>query len=110
MIFEVRLAFVLGFFALWALLGLLPWVAASLWRRGRGVMLALPLAIAGGAAGGVTVPLAGADDARGFLLSLGTAFLGGALACLLGIRLATTETRSPSHSRPPTQDDRPDQP
>jgi uncharacterized membrane protein YeaQ/YmgE (transglycosylase-associated protein family) len=88
MTFEVRLAFLLAFFALWALLGFLPWTIAAVVRRGRGVLLALPLAVVGGAAGGVIVPAAGADDERGFLLSLATAFLGGALLSVVGILLA----------------------
>ncbi len=88
MTFEVRLAFLLGFFAVWTFLGVLPWLIVATWRHGRGVILALPLAMAGGAAGGVLVPFLGADDVRGFLLSLFTASLGGALACLLGVYLA----------------------
>jgi len=89
---EARLAFLLFFFLVWGVLGLLPWVAAALWRRGRGVLLALPLAPLGGMGAGVLTPLLGADDARGFLLSLAMAFLGGALATAAGVfleRLAT---------------------
>lgn len=88
MTFEARLAFLLGFFALWAILGFLPWLVAAVVRRGRGVLLALPLAVAGGAAGGVLVPAVGARDERGFLISLATAFIGGALLSLLGVLLA----------------------
>ena len=88
MTFEVRLAFLLAFFALWALLGFLPWTVAAVARRGRDVLPALPLALAGGAAGGVLVPTVGADDARGFLISLPTAFLGGALLSAFGVWLA----------------------
>ncbi len=88
MTFEVRLAFLLGFFAIWTFLGMLPWLVVAIVRRVRGVILALPLAQAGGAAGGVLIPFLGADNVRGFLLSLFTAGLGGALACLLGVYLA----------------------
>lgn len=88
MTFEVRLAFLLGLFALWAILGFLPWLVAAVVRRGRGVLLALPLAVAGGAAGGVLVPAVGARDELGFLISLATAFIGGALLSLLGVLLA----------------------
>jgi hypothetical protein len=88
MTFEVRLAFLLAFFALWTLLGFLPWTIAAVVRRGRDVLPALPLAIAGGAAGGVLVPTVGADDARSFLVSLATSFLGGAFLSVLGIWLA----------------------
>jgi hypothetical protein len=92
---EARAAFLAFFFVVWALLGLLPWVAAALWRRGRGVLLALPLALLAGAAGGVAVPLAGADDARGFLFSLGAALLAGGLATALGVWLEGGLVRRP---------------
>lgn len=88
MTFEARLAFLLGFFALWAILGFLPWLIAAVVRSGRGVLLALPLAVAGGAAGGVLVPAAGVRDERGFLISLATAFIGGVLLSAIGILLA----------------------
>ena len=87
MTFEVRLAFLLAFFLIWTFLGFVPWLVIAIARRGRGVILALPLAIAGGAAGGVIVPFAGADDARGFLISLASAFSAGLLASLAGVYL-----------------------
>ncbi len=84
---EARLGFLLSFFLVWGLLGLLPWVAAALWRRGRGVVLALPLAPLGGMGAGVLTPLLGAEDARGFLLSLGMALVGGAFFTAVGMWL-----------------------
>ena len=87
MTFEVRVALLLLLSALWALIGFLSWTVAAVARRGRGVLLALPLAVAGAAAAGALVPVAGLRDELGFFLSLGTAFLGGALASLLGILL-----------------------
>ena len=87
MTFEVRLAFLLGFFIIWCFLGMLPWLVVAIVRRGRGVILALPLALAGGAAGGVLVPALGTDDAAGFLISLGAAMAGGLLASLIGVLL-----------------------
>ncbi len=84
---ESRLAFLVFFFLLWGLLGLLPWVGAALGKGGRGVLLALPLAPLGGMGAGALTPLAGADDAHGFLLSLGSAFMGGAFATGVGIWL-----------------------
>jgi len=71
----------------WGILGFIPWVVLAVLRRGRGVLIALPLAIAGGAGGGVLVPAAGAKDETGLLLSLGTAFVGGLALALLGLRL-----------------------
>ncbi|HZP26015.1 MAG TPA: hypothetical protein VFB90_03110 [Dehalococcoidia bacterium] len=87
MTFEARLAFLLGFFAIWMFLGMLPWLLVAIVRHGRGVIFALPLALAGGAAGGVLAPALGADDARGFLLSLAAAAGGGLLASLIGVLL-----------------------
>jgi len=77
MTFEARLIFVLLFFALWALLGFLPWSFAAVIRRGRHVLPALPLALAAASLAGVLVPLLGPRDVTGFLLSIATAFVGG---------------------------------
>jgi hypothetical protein len=85
---EARLAFVLFFFAVWCFLGLVPWAVAAVVARGRGALPALPLALAAASAAGVAVPLVGLDDATGFFLSLGTALLAGAIAAVVGIRLA----------------------
>jgi len=86
--FEARLAFVLAFFALWCLLGLLPWAAAAVLTRGRDALLALPPALAAAAAAGVLLPALGLRDERGFLLSLLAAPAGSALATALTIVLA----------------------
>lgn len=77
MTLDLKIAFLLFFFGLWSFLGILPWLVVAIARRGHGALLALPLALAGGCAGGVVLPLLGADDARGFLVSLGTATAGG---------------------------------
>ena len=87
MTLEARLAFILFFFALWCALGLIPWALAAVVSRGRGALPALPLALAGAAAAGVLVPLVGLRDATGFLISLATAFAGGAIASILGAAL-----------------------
>lgn len=87
MTLEARLAFVLFFFALWCGLALLPWAAAAVISRGRGALAALPLALAGGAAGGVLVPLLGLRDATGFLLSVPAALLAASLASAAGVAL-----------------------
>ncbi len=88
MTFEARLIFVLLFFALWTFLGFLPWSFAAVIRRGRHVLLALPLALAAASLAGVLVPLLGARDETGFLLSIATAFLGGLLGTVAGVALA----------------------
>ena len=88
MTFEARLAFVLIFFALWAFLGFLPWSFAAVIRRGRHVLPALPLAMATASLAGVLVPLLGARDVGGFLVSIAAAFAGGVLGTVGGIALA----------------------
>ena len=87
MTFEARLIFVLLFFALWAFLGFLPWSFAAVIRRGRHVLLSLPLALAAACLAGVLVPLIGARDETGFLLSIAAAFLGGVLGTAFGVAL-----------------------
>ncbi len=88
MTFEARLIFVLLFFALWGFLGFLPWSLAAVIRRGRHVLPALPLAVTTSSLAGVLVPLLGARDLTGFLVSIGTAFAGGVLATVAGVVLA----------------------
>ena len=85
---EARIAFLIFFFGVWCFLGLFPWAAAAVLTRGRGALLALPLALAGAAAGGVLVPALGLRDATGFSISLVTALAGSALASAGGIALA----------------------
>jgi hypothetical protein len=75
-------------FIMWAILGFIPWLVLAVLRRGRGVLIALPLAVAGGAGGGVLVPAAGARDETGLLLSLVTAVVGGFALSLVDLRLA----------------------
>lgn len=88
MTFEARLIIVLLLFALWGFLGLLPWSFAAVLRRGRQVLPALPLAIGLAGLAGVLVPLLGARDATGFLVSIGAAFAGGVAGTAGGIALA----------------------
>ena len=63
----------------WALLGVIPWLVISARRQGRGMLLLLPLAAAGGIGGGVLSPALGFRDVPGLLLSLLFA-VGGGLA------------------------------
>ena len=87
MTFEVRAALLIVLFGIWGVLGMFPWMATAILRRGEGVLLSLPLAIVGGTAGGVLVPAVGLRDEYGFLLSLLTAFLSGFLFSTIGIAL-----------------------
>ena len=92
---DLDIIFLALLFIMWAVLGFLPWLALALIRRGRRVLIALPLAIVGGAGGGVLVPAAGARDETGLVLSLGTAIVGGLALALLGLRLSRIVGRGP---------------
>jgi hypothetical protein len=92
---DLDIIFLALLFIMWAILGFLPWVVLAVLRRGRGVLIALPLAVAGGAGGGVLVPAAGAKDETGLFLSLGTALVSGLVLALLGLRLSRIVTREP---------------
>ena len=85
MIWQWRLAFVLFFFLCWCVLGLLAWAIAAVASRGRGALLALPVALAAASAAGVLVPMFGQRDVTGFVISLGTATLGGAVGAIAGL-------------------------
>jgi uncharacterized membrane protein YeaQ/YmgE (transglycosylase-associated protein family) len=85
---EARLAFILFFFLVWCVLGVIPWTVAAVMTRGRGALLGLPLALAGAAAAGVFVPLVGLRDTTGFFLSLPAALVGGAVASVAGIAVS----------------------
>jgi hypothetical protein len=73
---------------LWAALGTVCWLAATVARRGRGVLPALPLAALGGLAGGLLVPALGRRDGVGLLVSLLAAVIGGLAFAAAGFRLA----------------------
>jgi hypothetical protein len=110
--FEARLAFIVAFLLIWCVIGLLPWAAAAILTRGRGAALALPLCLAAACAFGVAVPALGARDATGFFVSLGTAFIGSALASvagtIIGQWLAPVRTSSAAPgSLPRRRQDRP---
>lgn len=86
--FEARLAFILFFFFVWCVLGLIPWAIAAVIVRGRGALLALPLALAAACVLAVLVPLTGLRDATGFFLSLPAALLGATAGATAGIALS----------------------
>jgi hypothetical protein len=86
--FEARLAFIAFFLLCWCVLGLIPWALSAVWVRGRGALLALPLALTAASAAGVIVPLLGQRDAKGYFLSLGTALVGSAIGSAAGIAVS----------------------
>jgi hypothetical protein len=92
---DLDIIFLALLFIMWAVLGFIPWLALAVLRRGRGVLIALPLAVAGGAVGGVLVPAAGARGETSLFLSLGTALVGGLALALLGLRLSRIVARAP---------------
>ena len=77
----------LGILALWGAVALVPWYVLLIARRGRGVYVALPIAVAAGMAGGALVPAFGGKDAFGFGISLPAALAAGAAASLLATQL-----------------------
>ena len=104
MTIEARLAFIAFFLLCWCLLGLIPWAISAVRVRGRGAILALPLALAGACAGGVLVPLLGQRDLVGFLISLLTALIGSAAASFAGITFARRiSAAGPASPRPAPQ-------
>jgi hypothetical protein len=88
MTFEARLAFIVFFFLCWTVVALLPWAAVAVAVRGRGAILALPLAVLAACASGIAVPLLGWRDATGFFVSLATALVGATGGSLAGIAFA----------------------
>ena len=92
---DLDIIFLALLFIMWAILGFMPWLVVAVLRRGRGVLIALPMAVVGGAGGGVLVPAAGAKDETGLFLSLGTALVGGLALALLGLRLSRIVASDP---------------
>jgi hypothetical protein len=85
---DLDIIFLALLLSIWAILGLIPWLVLAVRRRGRGVLIALPLAIAGGIGGGVLVPAMGLRDVPALILSVGASLLGGLALSLLGLRLS----------------------
>ncbi len=86
----------LGLLALWGALGLVPWSAALTAGRGRGALVALPLAFAAGVAGGALVPALGGKDAFGFEISLLAAMAAGAAASVVVVGRVSISRKEPS--------------
>lgn len=78
----------LGVLALWGALGLVPWCVALIVGRGRGALVALPLALAAGVGGGALTPALGGKDGLGFGISLLAATSAGAVASVIVVRRA----------------------
>ncbi len=78
----------LGILTLWGAFSLVPWCAALVVGRGRGALVALPLAFAAGVAGGVLVPALGGSGGLAFGISLLTATAAGAAVSAFAVRRA----------------------
>jgi hypothetical protein len=92
---DLDIIFLALLLSIWAILGLIPWLVLAVRRRGRGVLIALPLAIAGGIGGGVLVPAVGLRDVPALILSVGASLLGGLALSLLGLRLSRDRRTNP---------------
>jgi hypothetical protein len=80
----------------WALLGIIPWLVIAARRQGRGMLVLLPLAAAGGMGGGVLVPALGLRDVPALILSILAAFLGGLALTLVGLYAGRVGHRGPT--------------
>jgi hypothetical protein len=92
---DLDIIFLALLLSIWAILGLIPWLVLAVRRRGRGVLIALPLAIAGGIGGGVLVPAVGLRDVMALILSVGASLLGGLALSLVGLRLSRGRRTNP---------------
>ncbi len=73
---------------LWGACGLVPWCAALIVGRGRGALVALPVAFVAGVAAGALTPALGGKDSFGFGISLLAATAAGAVASAIVVRRA----------------------
>ncbi len=78
----------LGIIMLWGAFSLVPWCAALVVGRGRGALVALPLAFVAGAAGGALVPALGGSGGLAFGISLLTATAAGAAVSTIAVHRA----------------------
>ncbi len=98
MLFEA--IFVTLFVVGWALCGLAPWLALSVWTRGNAGLQYLPLSMFTGVVGGLAVPILGREDATGIWLSFAAAFVAPALllaARRLSLRAAANRPAEARH-------------
>ncbi len=83
----------LSVLALWGACGLLPWCFALIAARGRGALVALPMAALAGMAGGLLVATL-AKDGIGFAVSLAAATAAGAIVATMTVRRARDTSRT----------------
>ncbi len=83
----------LGILLLWGVLGLVPWQATLVAKRGRIALRSMPLAFAAGIAAGALVPALGATGGLGFGLSLVAALAAGAIVSLGAQRMTGLRVR-----------------
>jgi hypothetical protein len=99
--FEASVAFIAFFLFCWGVMGLVTWAIAAVIVRGRGAIIALPLALAAACAAGILVPVLGQRDLNGYFLSLGMALVGGAIGCAAGIAFSRrVNLTHPTPARP----------
>jgi len=67
---------------IWAAFGVIPWLAVAYRRKGRGMLVLLPLAVIGGVGGAVLVPALGARNLPAVFGSLVAAMAGGLVLML----------------------------
>lgn len=82
-----------GILVLWGACGLVPWCAALIAARGRGALVAMPLAFAAGMGAGALTPALGAKDSLGFGISLLAAMAAGAIVSFMMVRWAARAAR-----------------
>lgn len=87
----------LGILALWGALGLVPWSVALIVGRGRGALVALPLAFFAGIGVAALIPALGGKGGLGLLLSLIAAMAAGAVvSATVVVRAIRTMQKEPS--------------
>ena len=86
----------LGILTLWGAFGLVPWSVALVVGRGRGAIVALPLAFVAGVAGGALTPALGGSGGLAFGISLLTATTAGAAVSAFAVRRAMHAMRKES--------------
>lgn len=85
MVWEAQIGFIIFYFFCWSVMALVPWSGVAIVTRGRGALLALPLALGAAWAAGIAVPLVGLTDATGFVLSLVAAVCGSVAGSFGGV-------------------------
>jgi hypothetical protein len=87
----------IGILALWGLLGFLAWTAATVLSRRPHTLIALPLCVIAGIAGGALVPALGRKDGLGLGLSLLVALVGAVLTAATSLSLLARTRGGPQN-------------